>query len=85
MSKVSIKGKVKLKQEDTAKIIAGKDVGKTGRVLKIDRVNLRIVVEGLNLVKKAQKKRKQNDKGGIVEIEATSLGLKSIQTASSWL
>jgi len=70
MSKVKTCYKVKLKKEDTVKVVTGKDIGKTGRVLKIDRTNSRIVVEGLNIVKKAKKKRKQNDKGGIVEIEA---------------
>ena len=70
MSKVKECYKIKLKKEDTVKVVIGKDVGKTGRVLKIDRINSRVVVEGLNLVKKAKKKKKQNDKGGIVEIEA---------------
>jgi large subunit ribosomal protein L24 len=62
--------KFKLKKEDTVEVIAGKDKGKRGRILKILRDKDRIVVEGLNLVKKAKKKRKQSDRGGIVEIEA---------------
>ncbi|MCL2277066.1 MAG: 50S ribosomal protein L24 [Treponema sp.] len=62
--------KFKLKKEDTVEVIAGKDKGKRGRVLKILRESDRIMVEGVNIVKKAQKKRKQNDRGGIVEIEA---------------
>ena len=62
--------KFKLRKEDTVQIIAGKDKGKRGRILKILRDKDRIVVEGANLVKKAQKKRKQNDRGGIAEIEA---------------
>ena len=62
--------KFKLKKEDTVQIIAGKDKGKKGRVLKILRDKDRIVVQGANLVKKAKKKRKQSDRGGIVEIEA---------------
>ena len=62
--------KFKLKKEDTVEIIAGKDKGKRGRVLKILRDKDRIVVEGANIVKKAQKKRKQRDRGGIAEIEA---------------
>jgi large subunit ribosomal protein L24 len=62
--------KFKLKKEDTVQIIAGKDKGKKGRVLKILRNKDRVLVEGANMVKKAQKKRKQTDRGGIAEIEA---------------
>jgi len=62
--------KFKLKKEDTVEVITGKDKGKRGRILKILRDSGRIVVEGVNIVKKTQKKRKQNDRGGIVEIEA---------------
>ena len=62
--------KFKLKKEDTVQVIAGKDKGKRGRILGINRVTDRILVEGVNIVKKAQKKRKQQDRGGIAEIEA---------------
>ena len=62
--------KFKLRKEDTVEVIAGKDKGKRGRVLKIIRDKDRILVEGVNIVKKAQKKRKQQDRGGIAEIEA---------------
>ncbi|TVR69633.1 MAG: 50S ribosomal protein L24 [Spirochaetaceae bacterium] len=62
--------KTKLKKDDTVMVIAGKDKGKTGRVLKIDRDAGRILVEGVNMVKKAQKKRNQNDTGGIIERES---------------
>jgi len=62
--------KYKLRKEDTVEIITGKDKGKRGRLLKILRDKDRVIVEGANLVKKAKKKRKQQDRGGIVEIEA---------------
>ncbi len=62
--------KFKIKKEDTVQVIAGKDKGKQGRVLKILRDKDRVLVEGVNIVKKAQKKRKQQDRGGILEIEA---------------
>jgi large subunit ribosomal protein L24 len=62
--------KFKLKKEDTVQVVAGKDKGKRGRILKILRDKGRIVVEGVNMVKKAKKKRKQSDRGGIMEIEA---------------
>jgi len=62
--------KFKLKKEDNVQVIAGKDKGKNGRILKILREKDRIIVEGVNLVKKAKKRRKQSDRGGIIEIEA---------------
>jgi len=63
--------KFKLKKEDTVQIIAGKDVGKRGKILKILRDKDRVVVEGANIVKKAMKRRSQQDRGGIVELEAS--------------
>ncbi|MCL2204951.1 MAG: 50S ribosomal protein L24 [Treponema sp.] len=62
--------KFKLKKEDTVEVIAGKDKGKRGKVVKILQAKDRVVVDGVNLVKKAQKRRKQTDRGGIVEISA---------------
>jgi large subunit ribosomal protein L24 len=62
--------KYKLKKEDTVEVIAGKDKGKRGRILRILRDADRVLVEGVNIVKKAKKKRKQQDRGGIVEVEA---------------
>ena len=62
--------KFKLKKEDTVEVITGKNKGKRGRILKILRDKDRILVEGVNMVKKAKKRRKQQDRGGIIEIEA---------------
>lgn len=61
---------MRLKKNDTVKIIAGKDKGKTGRIVKIDPVSERVVVQGANMVKKTMKKKNPQDKGGIMEIEA---------------
>jgi large subunit ribosomal protein L24 len=62
--------KFKLRKDDAVQIIAGKDKGRNGRILRILRNKDRVLVEGLNIVKKAQKKRSQQDRGGIIEIEA---------------
>ena len=62
--------KFKLKKEDTVQITTGKDKGKRGRILKILRDKDRVLIEGLNMVKKAKKRRNQQDRGGIAEIEA---------------
>lgn len=63
-------GSTRIKKNDTVQVIAGSEKGKSGKVLKIDRKNDRVIVQGVNMVKKAMKKRSQQDKGGIVEIEA---------------
>jgi large subunit ribosomal protein L24 len=62
--------KFKLRKDDLVAVIAGKDKGKQGKVLRIDREKARAIVAGVNMVKKAMKKRKQTDRGGIIEIEA---------------
>ena len=49
--------KYKLRKEDLVQVIAGKDKGKQGKVLKIDRENGRVIVAGVNMVKKAMKKK----------------------------
>lgn len=62
--------KFKIRKDDTVEIIAGKDKGKRGSVVRVIRDKDRVIVSGANLVKKAMKKRSQQDRGGIVEIEA---------------
>ncbi len=64
------KARIKLRKNDTVKVIAGREKGKTGRVVRIDREKMRAVVEGLNMVKKAVKQKKQNQKAGITSVEA---------------
>ncbi len=61
---------IKLKRDDNVRVIKGKDRGKSARILRIDHDKGRVIVEGLNIVKKAMKPKKQNDKGGIKELEA---------------
>ncbi len=61
---------MKIKVNDQVEIIAGKDKGKTGRVLKTLRKKDKVVVEGLNLVKKHTKPNQNNEGGGIFDIEA---------------
>ena len=49
------KARIKLRKNDTVRVIAGREKGKTGRIVRIDREKMRAVVEGLNMVKKAMK------------------------------
>jgi large subunit ribosomal protein L24 len=60
----------KIKTGDNVIVIAGKDKGRTGQVLRLGK-NERVYVSGINMVKKHQKPNPQaNDQGGIVEKEA---------------
>ncbi|MCX6763814.1 MAG: 50S ribosomal protein L24 [Candidatus Moranbacteria bacterium] len=61
---------MKIKKGDKVKSIAGKDRGKTGKVLKVFPEKNKVIVEGLNLIKKHVKPRKEGEKGQRVEIPA---------------
>ncbi|MBR6231440.1 MAG: 50S ribosomal protein L24 [Lachnospiraceae bacterium] len=61
---------VKIKKGDTVKVIAGKDKEKEGKVLSVDAKNNRVLVEGVNMVKKHEKPSGRNQTGGIVTREA---------------
>jgi large subunit ribosomal protein L24 len=61
---------MKIKKNDQIQIIAGKDRGKRGKVLRtIPKLN-KIVVEGLNVIKKHNKAKKSGEKGQRIEIPA---------------
>ena len=61
---------MKIKKGDTVQIISGNEVGKSGRVIKIFPTKDKIVVEGLNMVKKHSRPTQENPQGGIMEKEA---------------
>ena len=61
---------MRLKKNDTVKIIAGKDKGKIGKIVKINPETERVIVQGANMVTKTMKKKSQQDKGGIMVVEA---------------
>src|SRR5690554_4437751 len=61
----------KIKRDDEVVVLAGKDKGKRGRVLSVQTEKDRVVVEGVNLMKKHQKPNPAlNQAGGIIEKEA---------------
>ncbi len=62
--------KCHIKKDDKVKIIAGKDNGKIGKVLKVDRKKQRILVENINIIKRHTRPSAQNRQGGIVESES---------------
>ncbi|QGS46023.1 50S ribosomal protein L24 [Mammaliicoccus fleurettii] len=59
-----------IKKGDNVIVIAGKDKGKTGKVVATEPKKDRVVVEGVNIVKKHQKPTQFNPEGGILETEA---------------
>ena len=61
---------MKVKVGDNVKVIAGKDKGKTGRVIKTLKKDNKVVVEGINIIKKHVKPNRMNEVGSIQEMEA---------------
>ena len=62
--------KLKIRKDDTVQVIAGKDKGKRGAVVRVIAKKDAVIVSGINMFKKAMRKRSQQDQGGIAEIEA---------------
>jgi large subunit ribosomal protein L24 len=63
-------GKLKIKSGDTVVVTAGDHKGSEGKVLKVDAVKNKAIVEGVNTVKKHEKPSAANPQGGITEKEA---------------
>ena len=61
---------LRLRKGDTVVVIAGDDKGKTGRVLAVDEIKQRVIVEKVNFVKRHTRARRQGQQGGILEKEA---------------
>ncbi|MEK9174915.1 MAG: 50S ribosomal protein L24 [Patescibacteria group bacterium] len=57
---------MKIKKGDEVKIIAGKDKGKTGKIIKVFPQEFKFLVEGLNLFKKHAKPRQADKKGEVI-------------------
>jgi large subunit ribosomal protein L24 len=64
------RNKCQLKKDDKVKVLAGKDKGKVGKVLKVLRKKERVLVENINNVKRHTRPNAQNRQGGIIETEA---------------
>jgi large subunit ribosomal protein L24 len=65
---------MRIRRDDTVRVISGKDRGKTGRVLRVDLKHERVFVEGLNMQKRHQRPRTLRDTqrtggGGVIERE----------------
>ena len=62
--------KIYLKKDDKVKVVVGKDKGKIGKILKVNRKKNRVLVENVNIVKRHTKPTAKTKQGGIVEGEA---------------
>jgi len=75
--------KIRLKKDDQVKVIAGRDKGKTGRVISIDRKHGTILIEGVSMVKRHTRPNPQRQiKGGIAERES-SIALSNVMILTS--
>ncbi len=61
---------MKVKKGDNVLITAGKDKGRTGKIIKALPKELKILVEGINLKKKHVRPKREGEKGQVVEIPA---------------
>lgn len=59
-----------VKTGDNVKVIAGKDKGKEGKILSVSPRNNKVVVKGVNMIKKHQKPSQTEPNGGIKDVEA---------------
>ena len=61
---------MKIKTNDKVKVLSGKSAGKTGKVIQAFPKDEKIVVEGLNLMKKHMRPRQKSEKGQVIELAA---------------
>ena len=64
------KRRATIRREDTVMVISGKDKGRTGRVITVDWKRERLLIEGVNMATRHTKPNAENQKGGLIKIEA---------------
>ena len=65
-----------VKKDDNVIVISGDDKGKTGKVLEVSPKEGKVIVQGVNIVKKHVKPRPPQENGGIVEVEGAMYASK---------
>jgi ribosomal protein L24, bacterial/organelle len=65
-----------VKRDDTVIVLSGKDKGKTGKVMSVDKKGGKVVVENVNMVSRHTKPRQQGQEGGILKKEAPMYAAK---------
>ena len=68
-SKTAKAGRVHVKKDDTVLVLTGKDAGKRGKVVTVDPRKKRVIVEGLNIMKRHTRPTRALPQGGIIEKE----------------
>ncbi|MDD4910235.1 MAG: 50S ribosomal protein L24 [Candidatus Omnitrophica bacterium] len=61
---------LKIKKNDTVKVLSGRDRGKTGKVLQLYLAEGKALVEGINVVKKHMRRVKEGQQAGIVSVDS---------------
>lgn len=59
-----------IRKNDTVMVITGREKGKTGKVLLVDKDNSKLLIQGVNFVKRHQRPTQKQKRGGVVEKEA---------------
>jgi large subunit ribosomal protein L24 len=72
-----------IKKGDKVAVLSGRDKGKSGKVLFINRTKQRVIVEGVNLIKRHLRKRSDSEPGGIKELPA-SIALSNVLVFCSY-
>lgn len=62
---------IRLKKNDNVMVLAGKEKGKTGKIIRINKITNRLYVEKVNMIKRHMKPRSQQEPGGIIDKEAS--------------
>ena len=65
-----------IRKDDTVVVLSGKDKGKQGKILAVDPKAGKVIVEGINMVSRHQKPRRQGEDGGIIKKEAPMYACK---------
>ena len=68
--KSKVRHRIKLRKGDTVRVICGKDLGETGKIIRTIPERNAAIVEGINFVKKHARQTREDRQGGIHEIEA---------------
>ncbi len=79
----SAQPKFHIKKNDEVVVLSGSKQGQRGKVLQVLRDRNRVIIEGVNLIKKSQRKSQQQPEGGIVEREG-ALHISKVMLASAY-
>ena len=74
--------KLSVKKGDKVLVLTGKDAGKTGEILEVNREDGKVVVAGVNIQAHHRKPRSKDDKGGIIKTEG-AIDVSNVQVVCS--